>query len=166
VRLWDVATGKAVRRFEGHAEWVFSVAFSPDSKRALSGSYDRTVRLWDIETGQELRRFQGHADHISCAVFSPDGERARQRAGGRVRWWYFRQGSSQSLDLPAATAGGPVTLLQTNKLATFSNNGVSLSFANTSKLDLQVWDLEALQDVQVGHFDLLFSGGVRLAHLT
>jgi hypothetical protein len=37
-----------LRRFEGHQGPVFSVAFSPDSKRALSGSADRTVRLWRL----------------------------------------------------------------------------------------------------------------------
>src|SRR5207245_1552314 len=42
VRLWDVDTGKELRRFEGHRSFVVAVAFSPDGRRALSASYDET----------------------------------------------------------------------------------------------------------------------------
>jgi uncharacterized protein YkuJ len=72
-RLWDVETGKEVRKFEGHASSISSVAFSPDGRYALTGSYDRTARLWDVETGKELRKFEGHADAIYSVAFSPDG---------------------------------------------------------------------------------------------
>src|SRR5262245_53472873 len=40
-----------VTSFQGHTAWVSSVAFSPDGKRAVSGSSDNTARLWDIESG-------------------------------------------------------------------------------------------------------------------
>ena len=35
---------------------VTSVAFSPDGKRGVSGSWDRSVKLWDFETGAEVSR--------------------------------------------------------------------------------------------------------------
>jgi len=36
----------------GHANFVTSVAFSPDGKTALSGASDGTTQLWDTATGQ------------------------------------------------------------------------------------------------------------------
>jgi WD40 repeat protein len=34
-----------LQTLEGHSRAVSSVAFSPDSKQVVSGSYDKTVRL-------------------------------------------------------------------------------------------------------------------------
>ncbi|MGA7740629.1 MAG: hypothetical protein WBP56_12235 [Polyangia bacterium] len=61
VRLWDAATGKEMRRFNGHSELVHSVAWSPDGNLLASASLDHTVRLWDAATGKEMRRLQGHS---------------------------------------------------------------------------------------------------------
>jgi WD40 repeat protein len=36
---------------DGHADGVGSVAYSPDGRRIISGSFDRTIRIWDAETG-------------------------------------------------------------------------------------------------------------------
>jgi WD40 repeat protein len=40
--------GKETLTFKGHAEPVFSVAFSPDSKRIVSSSFDGTVKVWEM----------------------------------------------------------------------------------------------------------------------
>ena len=48
LKYWDVATGKLLDSFAGHADTVTCVAFSHDGRRAVSGSYDRTVRLWGL----------------------------------------------------------------------------------------------------------------------
>ena len=37
---------------QGHSGDVNSVAYSPDGRQLLSGSFDGTVRVWDVATGQ------------------------------------------------------------------------------------------------------------------
>jgi WD40 repeat protein len=87
LRLWDVATGKEVRRFPGHRAPVLSVAFSRDGRQAVSGGgaveaaegeelpLDCTMRLWDVATGTLVRRFEGHTGPVRAVAFHPDGRR-------------------------------------------------------------------------------------------
>jgi hypothetical protein len=65
-------------------------------------------------------------------------------------------GESTVAIVSAAPLGVPVSV---------TNQDGPLSFNDTTKLQLQVWDFEALQDIQVCGFDLLFSGGLRFAHI-
>jgi WD40 repeat protein len=75
MRLWDLQTGKEIRQFKGHTGWVWSCAWSPDNKTAVSaGSLDKTLRLWDVDTGNEIRKFEGHTGRAYGAAFSPDGK--------------------------------------------------------------------------------------------
>jgi glucose repression regulatory protein TUP1 len=48
VRIWDAYTGHLVEKLEGHAASVESVAFTPDGKGLISGSYDQTMKRWDL----------------------------------------------------------------------------------------------------------------------
>jgi WD40 repeat protein len=46
--LWDVATGKEIQSFQGHADNVSSVAISADGTHVVTGSWDRTAKLWAV----------------------------------------------------------------------------------------------------------------------
>ncbi len=82
VRLLDLETGQQVRQFDGHTADVTSVAWSPDAKTLLSGSYDNSARLWDVATGRELHQFGGHRNIVWTVNFSPDGRRIVTAGGG------------------------------------------------------------------------------------
>lgn len=70
--LYDIASGRIIRRFVGHEANDPHFAVSPDGARLLSWSDDKTLRLWDVSTGNEIRKFEGHTDK-AAGVFSPDG---------------------------------------------------------------------------------------------
>ena len=55
---------------------VWSAAFSPDGKRIVTASSDKTARLWDAESGKQIGEpLTGHTDAVMSAAFSPDGKR-------------------------------------------------------------------------------------------
>ena len=53
-----------MRTLTGHSEWVWSVAFSRDGTRVVSGSRDNLVKIWNVETGVEVR------SHEACTWWS------------------------------------------------------------------------------------------------
>ena len=75
VRLWEAKTGKPIeRKFAGHSDTVLSVAFSPDGKKLLTSSYDKTARVWNVKTGELLTTLRGHTWWVWQAAFSNDGK--------------------------------------------------------------------------------------------
>ncbi len=88
LRLFDAATGKEVKRLQGHADWVVCVAFAGDGKVALSGGLDKTIKLWELASGRLLRTFNLKSVVLSSVAFSPDGWRVLSAASdGIVRGW-------------------------------------------------------------------------------
>jgi WD40 repeat protein len=87
VKIWDVATGTAVSSITGHVGDIYTIAFSPDGSRLVTGSNDRSLRVWDVRTGQEvLNLVDEEAQSVWSAAFSPDGTRlAIGRGNGTVR---------------------------------------------------------------------------------
>jgi WD40 repeat protein len=85
--VWESATGKRLLRLEGHKEAVSNAAFSPDGKRLVSASHDRTLRVWDAATGKQLLVLEGHTDDCG-GCFSPDGKWiVSASADNTIRCW-------------------------------------------------------------------------------
>ncbi|KIM89872.1 hypothetical protein PILCRDRAFT_812653 [Piloderma croceum F 1598] len=76
-------------QFQGHNDVVYSVAFSPDGSKIVSGSFDKTIRVWDASTGVEmLPPLQGHDGYIYSVAFSPDGSKIVSGSGDKtIRVW-------------------------------------------------------------------------------
>jgi WD40 repeat protein len=83
IKLWDVATGRLLRAFNGHSKRVNAIAVSPDGTQVLSGSDDNTTMLWNVATGQLLRTFQANYPFIEVA-FSTDGTRVLAASAGYI----------------------------------------------------------------------------------
>lgn len=55
ITLWDMNSGTSPRQLAGHAGMVRTLAFSQNSERLYSGSFDGTIREWSTEAGVQLR---------------------------------------------------------------------------------------------------------------
>jgi predicted NACHT family NTPase len=85
---WQRQLHQEIRSLRGHVRAVTSVAVSPDGKRILTGSMDRTAKVWDALEGKELFTLFGHAQWIWAVAFSPDGQRLAtgSRDGTAMIW--------------------------------------------------------------------------------
>ncbi|OCK73180.1 hypothetical protein K432DRAFT_313490, partial [Lepidopterella palustris CBS 459.81] len=51
-------SGKCLQTLEGHIDKVWSVAFSHDSTRLATSSWDKTVKIWDASSGKCLQTLE------------------------------------------------------------------------------------------------------------
>jgi tetratricopeptide (TPR) repeat protein len=88
IALWDIETGRLVRKLEGSVGTITGLAFSPDGERLLSCGTDFAARVWDTASGRELLTLSNHGDVVLKAAWSQDGERiATASLDGAVRVW-------------------------------------------------------------------------------
>lgn len=57
LREHDLASGKLVREYAKHTDWVYAVAAHGATARAATGGFDGTVRVWDTKTGAAVTTF-------------------------------------------------------------------------------------------------------------
>lgn len=62
IRLWDVASGKAIHPVRaGHEGMLNALVIAPNGKLVATAGGDNTVRLWDPAGGKQVRQFDGPA---------------------------------------------------------------------------------------------------------
>ena len=83
----DKKWSACLQTLEGHSDSVRSVAFSPDSTRLASGSYDHTVKIWDANSGACLQTLEGHSSFVNSVGFSPDSTRLASGSEGNTDYY-------------------------------------------------------------------------------
>ncbi|CBQ73481.1 related to TAF5-TFIID and SAGA subunit [Sporisorium reilianum SRZ2] len=56
VSLWDLASGRRIKKMWGHTERVYAMDFSADGSLLVTGSEDCSVRCWDVRAAGGARR--------------------------------------------------------------------------------------------------------------
>ncbi len=135
IALYDVRTGKELRRFEGHSSRAWTVAFSPDGRTLASTDNNGKLRFWNTATGEQLPRRGSF--HVSNLTFFPDGKRLLGWYGVPLRY-DIAAGKEIPTPGPRWSGEGPVLL---------SPDGTRLAWANEQHV-LHLWDASTFQPVR------------------
>jgi len=77
IRLWDLGTGRMVRRLGDPSEQYLAVTLSPDAKFIAAGSASRAnrgaVHLWNAQSGAQIWSTSDDPAEVLAVAFSPDG---------------------------------------------------------------------------------------------
>lgn len=136
VRLLDPASGNVLATLPGEADFVRSIAVSPDGKMlaAAGGPCQRSgeIKLWDLASHQLVKTIQGHKDCIYSVAWSRDG---RLIASGSY---------DKSVKLWDAASGNEIRTLQDHIDAVFavafSPDGKRLASGSQDRT-VKIWDV-------------------------
>ncbi|ETO13845.1 hypothetical protein RFI_23522 [Reticulomyxa filosa] len=74
IRIWDVVSGRQVKKLGGYFDRFNYVKYFPDETMIVSCSSDNTIRLWDVKFGVEIQKLEGHSDIVTAVDISLDGD--------------------------------------------------------------------------------------------
>jgi tRNA A-37 threonylcarbamoyl transferase component Bud32 len=95
VVLWDAASGTRLGRMPLEPGTIWTVAYSPTQRLALSGAGDGRPRLWDIDKLELVHAFGEPGAPVRSVAFLPDGRRALAgHVDGRLRLWEVATGKA------------------------------------------------------------------------
>ncbi|KAK5991373.1 Vegetative incompatibility HET-E-1-like protein [Cladobotryum mycophilum] len=126
---------KALATFEGHEDWVRSIAFSTNGRQLASGSDDQTVRIWDTEYGLVQHTLPIPRAYIYSVAISSRNEVAAGTDNSVIMIWDLITGK-ENRKIGVSTS--PVYCLD------FSPDGSKL--AATVGKSINIWNLDAQED--------------------
>jgi WD40 repeat protein len=116
---------------EGHEAGVWACSVSPDGRRLVSASRDKTLRVWDLHSGEGLAVLRGHDREVRDCVVMPDGRRVvSASADATLRIWDIETG-----EVLATLAGHKARVLA----CAVSADGRRIVSASSDRT-LRVWD--------------------------
>jgi WD40 repeat protein len=118
VKVFDVASGKLLRAYEGHTHHVLSVAWRRDGKQLASAGGDNVIKLWNATTGEQVRALTGFGKEVTSVVMLGDGTdmlaasgdkslRIKRNGGADIR---FFGGSTDFIYSAAVSADGKTVI--------------------------------------------------------
>ncbi len=87
VKLWNLATGKLIKIYDGHQGGVTAVDFSPNGDYIASAGADGSVKLWDVKSGNRVVARYDLPHSPDWVAVTPDG-RFDGTAGGMNLLYY------------------------------------------------------------------------------
>jgi WD40 repeat protein len=143
ITIWDVASGKQLRKINIGVEGALQIAAAPDGKTLASVGEEKVIRLWDVASGEEKRKLAIHADHGIRMQFTPDGKQLLATDWPEIRAW-------------EVSTGREVRTIDTKHVTSFalSPNGAVLASGgveyvnNRAEARLLLWDSATARELQ------------------
>jgi len=147
---WQRQTHLELVTLRGHLDQLCAAAFSPDGRRIVTGSKDRTAIVWDAASGKELLILKGHLSGVISVAYSPDGQRivtGSQDSTAKV--WEAATGK-ELLTLKGHSAGV--------RSVAYSRDGGRIVTGSEDR-SAKVWDAATRKELLTlkGHTDLVSS---------
>jgi WD40 repeat protein len=92
VRVWQADGQILYHIWQAHTERAWSLAFSPDGRMLVSGSWDGLVKLWEVETGSLVWSGR-HTGIINSVAFAPDGSLLASAGANETILWEVKSGT-------------------------------------------------------------------------
>jgi len=134
IELYDMVKGKMVGALEGQTtSEVWTICFSPDGKRIISGALDRAVRIWDVDSRECNWALRGHDEWVNGVAIAPDGNAIVSAGGDKtVRVWDTRNMNCR------ATLRGHTDFVRS--VAVLDDNRTVVSASDDT--NLRRWDID------------------------
>ncbi len=84
VKVFDAATGKHLRSFEGHTGHVLGISWSADDRLLASAGADQSAKIWDARSGDQKRTIAGFKKEVTDIHFVGLGTNLLLTAGDPV----------------------------------------------------------------------------------
>jgi mono/diheme cytochrome c family protein len=118
IRLYDLATGKELRKMDHHEDWVFQTTFGVDSKRLVTVGRDRAAKLIDVETGRFIENVNLLRDALTAVARHPKRDWVAVGGAERIPYLYrmdrpraMRIADDSTLIQKFERQDGPITAL-------------------------------------------------------
>jgi WD40 repeat protein len=156
-RIWDAKIGEAIFTHEYEQEpfdGVFSLTWTSDEKKFISGFYDGSIRIFDTATWEEIALLEGHKGVVNTlSLFSGERLLASTSWDKTVRLWNL------DTNLPV---GPPLQHEDVVSSASPSADG-KLLVTGCHDHNAYVWDIHDILR-EAGHEDLLSVSVYRRIH--
>jgi WD40 repeat protein len=138
-RLWNAATGKAIGSPMRQRNTVTTVAFSPDSRRIVTGNDGGVVQQWDLVRGRHIGKTVETEGRLCGAVFNQGDLWILTQVNGMVQFKNATTG-----ELIGKPFSGPETLRFT---ALSPDGSILITQKGGYAPELYMWDVAAGQPI-------------------
>ena len=97
IHLWSVQTGALLDQLSGHEGPISTLAFTPDGRYLVSGSWDHTIRVWSVfDRSQSSEALQLMSDLLCVAIRPDSAQIAASTLDGQLTFWNLNTSVQES----------------------------------------------------------------------